>query len=870
MNIEKTNNLSFYNEQGILTLTAKQFDTGRMFVFHIMHNDAPFDLSGCTAYLRIAKADGTQFQGHECCTIEGSKVIIKTNTGNGSQILTAAGTNVCELHLEDSDGISLTTWTFHIVVEPRVHDGSNMSSIDSYDVLDNMINMEKERIANEKQRLENELQRKENETNRNTVFEQKLDGTNSVITDCRLVIDTAKQKINNFDAEINEIVDGITNEAQSYADNAKASETNAANAASSATDSAAIASQKAGDAAASAVLSQSYAIGGTGSRESEDADNAKEYAKQAKASADELREGYILKTEKGAAEGVATLDGDGKIPEGQLPDNIGSVTGVKGDKENAYRTGNVNITPENVGALSLKGGTVNGKVTVNNSFMVNKVSTTNPTTITELDIHSEGKVAINTIADGTKNDSLIHFEGGRGGTITNRAGSIDSYVKNIWQHDGDLSVSSSNAIYFAPKKFGVTDDHSCGIRIGGGDVYIGDVPLASDDLSDDNGRERFWMQSYTGSNMPQTRLFTNNFRIGRDSDWFLDYGRNSTQGNHFKVRYGTKGSNIEGGYGHLTMYTNDNGIEIRNENSVLGPIGDVRLNTNDGTSSFNTDVILECSDGVHKADLYLGTGNIFGQKGSTYRYNHAIKIGHANDNVMRFYEVGRCWEFWEGENSAVFAIRYNQDDECCVVQHGGGKIEFRDREDDIYINAQGFIGLSASDDVIIFGYNSLWPYKNPYCDLGTDLSKWRNIYATNGTIQTSDRNEKNTIEELSSEKAQQLIYGLKPSTYKMNAGTSGRTHWGMISQDIEEMFEEIGMTSLDFAGFIKSPKMTEEVSNEETEKIIEESKIIEGEYNYSLRYDEFIAPIIKVIQTQHEEIDELKQRINFLEQQAQI
>ena len=104
----------------------------------------------------------------------------------------------------------------------------------------------------------------------------------------------------------------------------------------------------------------------------------------------------------------------------------------------------------------------------------------------------------------------------------------------------------------------------------------------------------------------------------------------------------------------------------------------------------------------------------------------------------------------------------------------------------------------------------------------------------------------------------------------MNAGTSGRTHWGMISQDIEEMFEEIGMTSLDFAGFIKSPKMTEEVSNEETGKIIEESKIIEGEYNYSLRYDEFIAPIIKVIQTQHEEIDELKQRINFLEQQAQI
>ena len=45
---------------------------------------------------------------------------------------------------------------------------------------------------------------------------------------------------------------------------------------------------------------------------------------------------------------------------------------------------------------------------------------------------------------------------------------------------------------------------------------------------------------------------------------------------------------------------------------------------------------------------------------------------------------------------------------------------------------------------------------------------------------------------------------------------------------------------------------------------------IEGEYNYSLRYDEFIAPIIKVIQTQHEELEALKQKIELLERQAQI
>ena len=65
MNITKTCCLSFYNDQGILTLNAKQFDTGRRFIFHIMDNDEPFELSGCKAYLRIAKADGTEFLGQE-------------------------------------------------------------------------------------------------------------------------------------------------------------------------------------------------------------------------------------------------------------------------------------------------------------------------------------------------------------------------------------------------------------------------------------------------------------------------------------------------------------------------------------------------------------------------------------------------------------------------------------------------------------------------------------------------------------------------------------------------------------------------------------------------------------------------------------
>jgi len=138
MNTEKINDLSFYNDQGTLIINAKQFDTGRLFSFNIIDNDEPFDLSNCRVYLRILKADGTQFQGEECCSISKSLITIDTSVSNGNQILTCTGKNQCELHLTDENGKSLTTWTFIINVAPRIHDGSNLDSEDTWDLWDNI------------------------------------------------------------------------------------------------------------------------------------------------------------------------------------------------------------------------------------------------------------------------------------------------------------------------------------------------------------------------------------------------------------------------------------------------------------------------------------------------------------------------------------------------------------------------------------------------------------------------------------------------------------------------------------------------------------------------------------------------------------
>ena len=163
-------------------------------------------------------------------------------------------------------------------------------------------------------------------------------------------------------------------------------------------------------------------------------------------------------------------------------------------------------------------------------------------------------------------------------------------------------------------------------------------------------------------------------------------------------------------------------------------------------------------------------------------------------------------------------------------------------------------------------------------NLGASNHRFATVFAKTGSINTSDRNEKNTIADIDPEQAEKLIMGLKPSTFKFNDGTSGRTHWGIISQDIEELLPQIGMTDMDFAGFIKSPKtedyyedVSETVTDEETgeEKTVTrkelKTRVIEGEYVYALRYSEFIAPLICMVQKQQKQIENLERHLSALE-----
>ena len=147
--------------------------------------------------------------------------------------------------------------------------------------------------------------------------------------------------------------------------------------------------------------------------------------------------------------------------------------------------------------------------------------------------------------------------------------------------------------------------------------------------------------------------------------------------------------------------------------------------------------------------------------------------------------------------------------------------------------------------------NALCPNGDSGLRLGTDGAKWSGIWAASGTINTSDAQQKKDIADLAG--GAEFIYALRPVSFKFIDGESGRTHWGLTAQDVKETMDALGITDMDFAGWTRAPKTerTEDGGFRE----------IPGEYEYGLRYAEFIAPLIAAVQSQKHEIDALRAEI---------
>lgn len=340
-----------------------------------------------------------------------------------------------------------------------------------------------------------------------------------------------------------------------------------------------------------------------------------------------------------------------------------------------------------------------------------------------------------------------------------------------------------------------------------------------------NGWHHFINLSYTehsGSNMWQTQIAC---KAGTSDVYVRSRSGGSISGAAWVapwVRLAKAGENVGNFYNNVGYITGINKTMVTNALGYTPPTSDtnnaVTQNDNNG-NNWNLRLLLSGSQ-----DDTTRTQGCYKTRNLQYNdYWKALYIGDANRNYGMVYSQG----------SQQLNISASAEE-----------------------NYRLFLGVRESTW-------SLAPLYNQYLKLGTGSFKWNQIYSSSATINTSDRRKKKDIQPLD-ENARIFVMKLNPVSYKLKDGETGRTHYGMIAQDIEDELTELGMTAMDFAGFCKD-EVYENVKT--TREGFTEVKTVKkpGEYIYGLRYEEFIAPLIKTVQLQQQEIEELKHRIDILE-----
>ena len=143
---------------------------------------------------------------------------------------------------------------------------------------------------------------------------------------------------------------------------------------------------------------------------------------------------------------------------------------------------------------------------------------------------------------------------------------------------------------------------------------------------------------------------------------------------------------------------------------------------------------------------------------------------------------------------------------------------------------------------------SLLPDVNNIMSLGNSNLRWTTVFATNGTINTSDRREKKNIKKLNYGLAE--VLQLKPVSFNWKAKNNPDLKLGLIAQDVQALIPEVVKTHI------------WEI-NESSGKLTKKELDRLGVY-----YSDLVPVLIKAIQEQEEVINSLNKTIS--KQQAKL
>jgi len=252
-----------------------------------------------------------------------------------------------------------------------------------------------------------------------------------------------------------------------------------------------------------------------------------------------------------------------------------------------------------------------------------------------------------------------------------------------------------------------------------------------------------------------------------------------------------------------------------------------------GTATFNHDVIV-ADGGFYK----FGNGNtrIFGDTSS-----NLMSFVTSGTERMRIDSSGNVHVATTSTNQANVGISLNANGNITATRDGGQVALFNRKSDDGVISSfrkdgtevgtilaksstlcigsgESFLRFNYGSGQAIIPVNSAGALKDNAIDLGEGSARFDDIFASNGTIQTSDRNEKQDIEELTdAEKrvavvAKGLMRKFRWKDKVAQKGDNARTHFGIIAQDLQDAFTAESLDASKYAMFCSDTWWEKEIS----------------------------------------------------------
>jgi hypothetical protein len=479
-------------------------------------------------------------------------------------------------------------------------------------------------------------------------------------------------------------------------------------------------------------------------------------------------------------------DGTWAVPSSSIPDD--TVTGIKGNVETEYRTGKVNLTSENIGALPISGGKLTGQLQVGE-----KVKLYTSSEGGNIQIISPDDIGLRWELDAFKGDlRFICFNN-------------DGTVKKICQLTKDGTLIANNATQSAaglmsPKDKEKLDNLSNAIAIGG--------DTASNIVS--------FTASTARENLKSGESHATLF--GKIVKWFSDLKEVAFTG---KIPWsdvtGKPSTYAPSSHTHDERYYTESEV-----NSIYSGImqnlisGDENVTTKLSKNIANGDATLDnritAVANALKGYLPLSGGTLTGSLDiESGKYIHGT---HTNGTILDILGLNKNNNCHVGNNTTPTFL------------HGAG----------YQLDISGaFICPNVSNQM----------------SCGTKNKLWTTVFSKTGAINTSDRTKKHNIIDLT-EAYEQLFLKLKPKSFIFNDGDrvhigaisqdveDAMQELGIEPRQFAGFCKDIRYEYTEYNEEDGTPVESSKVPCKD-----EDGNII---YDYALRYQEFIFLTVHMVQ----------------------